>query len=66
MHDVVAGFWKANSADEAEGITAGFGATINIINGVLECGTQTANAASRIDNYKGLMEYFKLEIPSDE
>lgn len=41
MHDVVTGFWKANSADEAAGITAGFGATINIINGALECGTWT-------------------------
>lgn len=38
MHDVVAGFWKPNSNDLAAGITSGFGATINIINGGVECG----------------------------
>jgi len=37
MHDVVAGFWKPNGNDVAQGIKKGFGATVNIINGGLEC-----------------------------
>ena len=37
MHDVVTRFWKPNAVDTAAGIKLGFGATINIINGGLEC-----------------------------
>ena len=38
MHDVVAGFWEPNSAELAANINFGFGSTIMIINGALECG----------------------------
>lgn len=66
MHDVVSGFWLANSADESVGISASFGATINIINGAIECGKWTQNAANRVENYKGLMGYFGVAIPDTE
>jgi hypothetical protein len=37
MHDVMTGYFTPNSFDLALGIQDGFGATINIINGGLEC-----------------------------
>jgi hypothetical protein len=37
MHDIVAGFWTPNTADTAAGFKRGFGATINILNGLEEC-----------------------------
>lgn len=37
MHDTVVGHWEPNSADTAAGIEIGFGTTINIINGAIEC-----------------------------
>lgn len=37
MHDIVVGHWDANSLDLAAGITTGFGATVNVINGAMEC-----------------------------
>ncbi len=38
MHEVATRFFEPNSADESTGNTATFGATINIINGGIECG----------------------------
>jgi hypothetical protein len=38
MHDVVTGFWLPNDVDKQNGIDRGFGITINIINGDIECG----------------------------
>jgi chitinase len=38
MHEVATGFWKPNTKDGKADIDFGFGATINIINGGLECG----------------------------
>lgn len=40
-HDVMTGGWVPDDADEAAGRLAGFGATINIINGGLECNRPT-------------------------
>jgi DMSO/TMAO reductase YedYZ molybdopterin-dependent catalytic subunit len=37
MHDIVAGFWTPNSYDISAGFKRGFGATINILNGLEEC-----------------------------
>jgi len=34
---VIDGTWVPNAADKAAGITTGFGATTNIINGGIEC-----------------------------
>ena len=38
MHDVMTGFFEPNDKDDQVNITATFGTTTNIINGVLECG----------------------------
>lgn len=43
MHDVITGFFTPNTVDLSENIHDGFGATINIINGGLECDTSTGN-----------------------
>ena len=37
-HDVMIGKWVPNATDKAAGRTPGFGMTINIINGQVECG----------------------------
>ncbi|WP_259067461.1 chitinase [Mucilaginibacter sp. X4EP1] len=37
-HDVMIGKWVPNTTDKAAGRTPGFGMTINIINGQVECG----------------------------
>lgn len=46
MHDVLTGFMTPNSADRAANINNGFGASINIINGGLECNTGTGVESS--------------------
>jgi len=38
MHDVVSGYWKPSDDDLKNGIEEGFGVTISIINGGVECG----------------------------
>ena len=38
MHDIMTGFYMPNEIDLTSNFTAGFGATINVINGGLECG----------------------------
>ena len=40
-HDVMAGVWQPSADDLAKGRAPGFGMTINIINGGLECGQPT-------------------------
>merc|ERR1739844_433091 len=42
MHDVMTGLYTPNAADAAAGIKGGFGSTINIINGGVECGSHGA------------------------
>lgn len=38
MHDIVTGLFTPNSVDTASGIKGGFGSTIQVINGAMECG----------------------------
>ena len=57
IHDVVAGFWEPNSFDLANGLTIGFGATINILDGS-KCGVVTADAQKRIEYYNGFLGFF--------
>ena len=57
MHDVVTGFWQPNAADTAAMITAGFGASINVINGGLECSKANDKADNRESYYKSIAEY---------
>jgi hypothetical protein len=53
-HDVMVDNWSPSSSDTAAGRTAGFGVTIDIINGGVECGTGTASAGAtnRVAYYK--------------
>lgn len=37
MHDVIVGNWEPNSADLAANINPGLGASINVLNGGIEC-----------------------------
>jgi len=37
MHEIITGFWVPNAEETALGFKAGFGATINVINGKAEC-----------------------------
>ena len=69
MHDMNAGFWKANSADIANWITAWFWATTNIINGWIECWpmlNEIQQSVNRMSYYKEFAKELGLAIPSDE
>ena len=51
MHDVMTGFFVPGTPEKTAKITAGFGATINIINGKEECGKQTHETAGAVGRY---------------
>ncbi len=54
MHEVVTGLWQPNSLDQAANITPGFGATINIINGAVDCNKSPSESVqNRIAFYQG-------------
>jgi len=52
IHDVITGNWNPNNADKAANRVPGFGVTIEIINGNLECGKQTKEADNRVRYFK--------------
>lgn len=52
IHDVIIGKWKPSKADREAGRKPGFGLTIDIINGGLECGKVTPQAQNRVKYYK--------------
>jgi len=62
MHDIVTGYYVPNDEETKVNITAGFGATTNIINGEQECGQtdEDARGQNRINAYKAYLEYFGL------
>ena len=68
MHEVVTGYFSPNSYDTAAGITAGFGATINIINGAKECNkaTEDDKAKTRKEYYEEFLEHFKIDTKAIE
>ncbi|MGN8071902.1 chitinase [Mucilaginibacter sp. 22184] len=53
-HDVMTGKWQPNAVDKAKGRTPGFGMTINIVNGDVECnkGENMYNMNDRIGFYQ--------------
>jgi len=53
-HDVMIGKWQPSAADKARGRTPGFGMTIDIINGEVECnkGENMGSMTDRIGYYK--------------
>ena len=65
MHDVVAGFWTPNAADQGAHLDISFGTTINIINGGIECGGTTQQAVNRGNYYKAIMNYLGLNASSE-
>lgn len=63
MHDVVTGFFHPNVIDEKAGIKGGFGTTINVINGGIECGGGTnKKAENRGKYYLKFLEHFGIDI----
>ena len=68
MHEVVTGYFSPNSYDTAAGITAGFGATINIINGAKECNKDTEDdrAKTRKEYYDEFLEHFGIDEKAEE
>lgn len=58
-HDVMIGKWQPNATDKAQGRTSGFGMTINIVNGALECNKgNNHNMNERI----GFYQYFLKKL----
>ncbi|KAF4650410.1 hypothetical protein FOL47_001173 [Perkinsus chesapeaki] len=62
IHDIVVGKWQPAAADIAGGRLPGFGLTILIINGGLECyDPRDRRALNRIAYYKEFTYHFKVE-----
>ena len=57
-HDVMTGKWQPNATDKTAGRTPGFGMTINIVNGSVECGKGENNTGmnDRIGFYKYFLQ----------
>ncbi|VEA39363.1 secreted chitinase [Salmonella enterica subsp. enterica] len=68
MLHVIDGTWQPNDRDKTNGLVSGFGVTIQIINGGVECGGADENAQSlnRIAYYKEFANYLKVPVPADE
>jgi hypothetical protein len=52
IHNVLVGKWTPSAADISANRTVGFGVTIDIINGGLECGKVTTQASNRVKYFK--------------
>ncbi|WP_031518423.1 chitinase [Siccibacter colletis] len=68
MLHVIDQTWQPNQHDKESGLVPGFGVTIQIINGGVECGGEAENAQSlnRIAYYKEFAKYLKVNVPADE
>lgn len=69
MLHVIDRTWKPSQRELDAGIGYGFGTTINIINGGIECGEQNKDKGqpvNRIRYWEGLEEYFQIPIEADE
>jgi hypothetical protein len=65
-HDVMTGKWQPNATDKAAGRTPGFGMTINIVNGEVECGKgdNLYNMQDRIGFYKYFLTKLGVSDPN--
>ncbi|MBO9619569.1 MAG: chitinase [Niabella sp.] len=65
-HDIMVDKWQPNAIDSSKNIQPGFGATVNIINGGVECGKGTTlqKTTYRYEYYKYFCNYFKVS-PGD-
>lgn len=61
-HDIMIDKWIPTSNDTLKGRMPGFGATVNVINGGVECGSGSTLAKTqyRYDYYKYFCNYFKV------
>jgi hypothetical protein len=65
-HDVMTGKWQPNAADKAAGRTPGFGMTINIVNGQVECdkGENMYSMSDRIGFYQYFLKKLGVSDPN--
>lgn len=65
-HDIITGKWQPGENDILKGRKAGFGATVNVINGGVECGqgTDSERTAYRYQYYLFFCNYFHVS-PGD-
>jgi hypothetical protein len=65
-HDIMTGNWTPTENDIQKGRLPGFGATVNVINGGVECGTGTDNLKTkyRYQYYQYFCNYFHV-LPGD-
>ena len=65
-HDVMIGKWQPKAADITQNRKPGFGMTINIINGAVECGQGDAmfNMNDRIGFYRYFLKKFGVNDPN--
>ncbi len=69
MLHVIDRTWVPSQREIDAGIGYGFGTTINIINGGIECGAQNKDKGqpvNRIRYWEGLSEHYQIPIESDE
>ena len=61
-HDIMTGKWKPNANDIEKGRKPGFGATVNVINGGIECGNgiNLDKTAYRYQYYTYFCKYFHV------
>ena len=62
-HEVIANGWNPDEQDKAHNYSSGFGLTINIINGGLECnrGLEQKEMKDRVAFYKYYLSFFKIK-----
>src|SRR6202012_4998597 len=65
-HDVMTGKWQPNAADKAANRVPGFGMTINIVNGPIECGKgdNMGSMTDRIGFYKHFLQMLGATDPN--
>ncbi|WP_336989394.1 chitinase, partial [Aeromonas hydrophila] len=69
MLHVIDRTWGPSQREIAAGIGYGFGTTINVINGGIECGEQNKNKGqpvNRIRYWEGLAEHYQIPVKADE
>jgi basic endochitinase B len=65
-HDIMVGKWTPTENDKQHGRVPGFGATVNVINGGIECGKQEAEKTKyRYEYYKYFCKYFNVQPGSN-
>jgi hypothetical protein len=64
IHDVITGNWNPTTVDKAANRVPGFGVTIDIINGGLECGKQSNEADNRVKYFKNFCSQMNIS-PGD-